>query len=321
MKTVLAIWLVLVLPTLCVACDVCGIFLGIQPNDRANSFSLFYRYRHLDGNFQVPITSANVLKHGDEVISTSEQTRAIHYRELYQVAEFRSEFWIGNKVAMLVSVPLVNNYQAIDDVRTTDIYGVGDPLFIARYQVVNTKCLTPDERVVHRLMVGAGAKVPLGVTNAQYRGAEVHVDQQPGSGSWDGLASLEYKVRYKRNGAGVSAIARYNTANSNKYQLGHGLSTTAEFFRRYDVGENWKVMPSIGAYHEWSGMDAEHNETVQGTGSSTLFSHVGTRLWWRSWGITLTYQHALLRDMGVVMVPNKERIVAGVTFNINAQTN
>lgn len=317
MKTLVVAWSLLLLPTLAQACDVCGIFLGIQPNDRMNSISLMYRYRHLGGDIRVPANVGSILKHGGDGIVAAPEERTIRYRELYQVAELRAEFWIGNKVAVLASLPMVNNYRAIDDVRTTDIYGIGDPLFIARYQVVNTKCLTPDEKVVHRLMLGAGAKIPLGHTNATYQDTEVDVDQQPGTGTWDVLASLEYKVRYKRTGAGVTAVARYNTANADAYQLGHGLSTTAELFRRYDIGDNWKIMPSIGVYHEWSGMDAENETSVQGTGSSTLFSHLGTRAWWRSWGISATFQYAVAHNLGALMVPNKERFVLGLTYNIN----
>lgn len=315
MKTFLVAWLLLFASTVGHCCDVCGIYLGIQPNDRASSISLMWRYRRLEGNVLVGGAPSLLPKHGGHGAAPA-VARNVHYRELYQVAELRADLWFTDRFAVLVSIPMVNNYQATDGYARSDVYGLGDPLFIARYLVANTKCKATDDRVVHRVMVGAGAKVPLGSTKAQYNNAEVPMDLQPGTGTWDVLASLEYKVRYRKNGLGVSMVGRYNTANSNAERLGHGLSTTAEYFHQFNLGENWKFAPSLGAYHELYGMDATNGETVQGTGSSTLFAHVGSRLWWRNWGISATFQLAVAHSLGALMVPNRERFVAGITYNI-----
>ncbi|MCB0769570.1 MAG: hypothetical protein KDC00_04100 [Flavobacteriales bacterium] len=317
MKPLLVAWMALMLPSIALGCDVCGIFLGIQPHERNSSVSLFWRYRRLEGNVLVPGSTTITPKHGGHGIAPSEDTE-VHYRELYQVAEIRGDFWVAERVAVLASIPLVNNYRSVDGYVSTDVYGVGDPFILARYQVVNTKCLTPDERVVHRLMLGAGAKLPLGPSDLSYQGSVVEVDQQPGTGTWDLLGSAEYKVRHDRNGAGLTMVGRYNTANSEGYSLGNGLSTTAEVFRRYDFGEDWKWMPSMGAYHERSGMDQDGSEPVDGTGSSTLFAHVASRLWWRSWGLSATFQYVVAQDIGSLMIPNKERVVIGLTYNLNS---
>lgn len=315
MKPFLAAWMLLLLPSTGLPCDVCGIFLGVQPNDRTSSISLLWRYRHLEGTLPTTVPAA-VPKHGGHSHAETTPTADVHYRELYQVAELRADLWLTERWALLVSVPAVNNYRAVDGVIGSDIYGLGDPLLIGRYQVANTKCLTTDERTVHRLLVGAGANVPLGRTDRTYKGYAVDVDQQPGTGSWDALATLEYRVRRGRNGAGLTAIGRYNGANSDTYRLGHGLSTTAEVFRRWDFGEHTKWMPSVGLYHELAGMDAEDGTTVQGTGSSTLFTHVGSRVWWRSWGLSATFQLAVAHSLGDRMVPNRERVVLGISYNL-----
>ena len=314
MKTILVI-VATMLSSLTFACDVCGIFLGVQPHERASSISLFWRYRHLEGDVLVPGSSVNP-KHGGHGVAPAAKDQNLHYRELYQVLELRADIWVSERIAIMGSIPLVNNYRDMDGLITTDVYGMGDPFFLARYQVINTKCLTPDERVVHRLMLGTGAKLPLGHNDMTYNGEAVDVDQQPGTGSWDLLASAEYKVRYKRNGAGLSMIGRYNGENSDHYRLGDGLSTTAEVFRRFDLGEAWKWMPSVGMYHELSGMDCDYGDALEGTGSSTLFAHVASRLWWNSWGLTATCQFAVAQDIGSLMIPNKERIVIGLTYNI-----
>lgn len=315
MRSILAVWLAVLLPSISIGCDVCGIFLGIQPHDRTSSFSLMWRYRRLEG--ALPGTPIQVApKHGGHSSTTSTATGDVHYRELYQVAELRGDLWWSQRIATLVSAPLVNNYRAVNGVISNDVYGVGDPLFITRYLLVNTKCLTTDERTVHRVMLGAGMKLPFGRHDMTYNGEEVAVDQQPGTGSLDILGSAEYLIRHARNGASLSMIGRYNGSNGDHYRLGHGLSTTVEVFRRYDFGDDWKLMPSLGMYHELSGKDARDESTVQGTGSSTLFTHAGVRVWWRSWGLTSTFQYAVARTLGEQMVPNRERVVLGLTYNL-----
>ncbi|HRH68542.1 MAG TPA: hypothetical protein PLB89_03450 [Flavobacteriales bacterium] len=315
MKTVLVAWMLLVMPSIGLGCDVCGIFLGIRPYDRTSSISLLWRYRHLEGDVLVPATPSAVEKHGGHAPPSS-TARTMHYRELYQVAELRADLWLHDRFALLVGLPVVNNYRAVDGVVSSDLYGVGDPLLIGRYQLVNTKCLTPDERVVHRIMLGAGVKVPLGRSDLTYEGRTVEADQQPGTGTWDLLGTAEYSVRYKRNGAAFTLVGRWNSANADGYQLGHGISTTAEGFHRFDINEDWKVMPSLGVYHELSGMDITNGVPDAGTGGSTLFTHVGSRVWWRSWAFSATFQYAVAYNLGELMIPNRERIVLGMTYNI-----
>ncbi|MBK7384962.1 MAG: hypothetical protein IPI81_16740 [Flavobacteriales bacterium] len=311
MKHLFAAWLALWLPVIGLGCDVCGIFLGIQPHDRTTSFSLLWRYRHLEGS--LPGSTLALPKHGSDNATLTGDT---HYRELYQVAEFRGDIWWSQRFATLVSIPMVNNYRAVNGVIRNDVYGMGDPFILGRYLLVNTKCLTMDERTVHRVMLGAGAKFPLGAHATSYNGEQVEVDQQPGTGSLDLLGSAEYMVRRGKYGGSLSVIGRYNGTNDMEHRMGHGISTTTELFRRFDIGEVWKVMPSLGVYHELAGKDALSGDPVQGTGSSTLFTHVGVRVWWRSWGFSSTYQHAVARSLGEQMIPNKERVVVGLTYNL-----
>ncbi|MBK9176495.1 MAG: hypothetical protein IPM46_09180 [Flavobacteriales bacterium] len=302
------------LPFMGMACDVCGIFLGIQPHDRTSSISLLYRYRHLEGTVPTALLTKGSPKHGDHIATTA--NGASRYRELYQVAELRADIWLSDRFAVLAAIPVVNNYQAVDGIIRADVYGIGDPLVLGRYLVANTKCTTTDERTVHRLLLGAGAKLPLGRNDLTYSDAEVGHDLQPGTRTWDALLSAEYSVRHDRNGGSLTTISRVNTGNADGHRMGHGLSTTLEAFRRYDLREDLKLMPSLGVYHELSGKDAHNGEAMSGTGSSTFFTHTGFRVWWRSWAIMGTFQYAIVRHLGEQMIPNRERVVVGLTYNL-----
>jgi len=311
----MAAWLLLT-ASMAQACDVCGIFLGIQPHDRVSSFSLLWRYRHLEGTITNPAQALAVPKHGDHGGGAPLQPGGNHYRELYQVVELRADLWLTDRIALLASLPAVNNYRAVNGFIGNDIYGVGDPLLIGRYMVANTRKLGEEERIAHRLMLGGGVKLPLGRNDVTYNDVAVGMDQQPGTGTWDALGTVEYMVRNGRNGGAVTLIGRLNGRDGTAHRMGHGLSSTAELFHRWDVKDNLKLMPSLGLYHELTGRDAIGDAFVQGTGSSTLFTHVGTRLWWRSWGFQAMFQYAIGHDLGDMMVPNRERVIIGMTYNL-----
>ncbi|MBL7962492.1 MAG: hypothetical protein JNM31_01490 [Flavobacteriales bacterium] len=298
----------LLFPLLSHACDVCGIYLGIQPHDRTSSVSVLYRFRYLEGL----MPGAPVLKHGDHSAATGPQ----YYREFLQTVEFRGEYWLGQRFSLMASVPVVNNYQSVEGVVMADIYGAGDPFVLARWIAVNTKCLTDEERTVHRIMVGGGLKMPVGASDLRWNGQLVDHDIQPGSGTMDGLLSLQYLIRHGRTGAGLASIGRFNTASTGGYQMGHGINLTAEAFHRFDI-QKVQLMPALGAYMEHTLPDAYKEGEVEGTGGTTWFLHTGARAWWKAWALGINYQFALAHDIGILMVPDHSRFIVGLTYNIN----
>lgn len=303
------------MPFAATACDVCGIFLGVQPNDRRSTIGLFWRNRLMEGSTQVPMTSHLLAKHGSHV-PAGVPSQAVPMTEMVTVAELRADLRVGQRFFLLASLPLTNTYRSVNNYQVLDAYGIGDGFAMLRYQLVNTRCDTVMPFFVHRLLVGSGLKAPLGRNNLRVDDELVSPDVQLGTGSWDALASLEYSVRHGRTGGGVSALARFNSANATGYQLGHGLSTTAEVFHRIG-NDTLSFAPAIGGYAEW--MDHDHVNGVpdHGTGGTTVFSHTGVRVWWKRLSFSAYYQHALLNNEGASITPTRQRVVVGLTFNIN----
>ena len=295
------------------ACDVCGIYLNVLPQDRTHQFSLFYRMRTLSGSF----APEGVAKHGDEHAAHGE---AAEVSELFQVVDLRADLRIRQRWSLLLSVPMVNTYQSVNGFRTADMYGMGDPMLIGRYQLVNTRNGSDEQRAVHRLLVGGGLKFPLGKDDLAYNGNEVGNDLQPGTGTWDVLATLEYAVRKGRNGLAMSNVVRINGVHESGYRFGHGLNSTLEVFRIWSLGAA-QVAPSIGGYGEFTQVDELDGSSITSTGGNTLFAHAGARVWWRSWMLTGAWQHAVVNDIGSAMVPNNDRLVVGLTFLLNNNNN
>jgi hypothetical protein len=300
--------LTLALPTL--GCDVCGIFLNVQPNDRSTQIGLLYRLRTLSRDFGAE--GVTLLKHGGTVEPDVER----RVKELIQAMELRADIRLADRWALLAAAPVVNTYQSVNGFQTYDVYGLGDPFALLRYQLVNTKRTVADTSagLVHRLQLGAGIKVPLGLSEATYEGERLHPDAQPGTGSWDALVSIEYALRSGGTGLTFSSLGRINTADAYGIRLGHTASTTLDVFHTFKLGSDVQVLPSIGGYLEWAGHDDDNGAEEMGTGGTTWYATAGLRAYWKSWMFTATYQKALGWDIGDEMTATEHRVVSGLSF-------
>ncbi len=311
MKRLLA-WAVILMPSFTLACDVCGVFMGIQPYDRTNSISLIHRTRHLQG--YMPVMGGHQHHHDEHGASTDATEQ--HVRDLLRVAELRADIWVTKRINVVGAFTAANNYRAVGGYINNDVYGISDPMVIGRYMLVNTKSNGDADRTAHRVMIGVGVKAPLGNSAPLYRGEPVPMEQQLGTGSWDALGTLEYMVRKQRNGIALNMIGRRSGTAPDGHCMGHSLSTTLEAFRTYQKGENWRIMPSAGIYYEAMTNMLHEGRIMSGTGGTTLFTHIALRAWYRKWGVQAIYQPAVLKQMGPLMVPNSERVILGITYNL-----
>ncbi len=294
------------------ACDQCGcgLLLGVQPHDHANNFGFQWRMRYLQGDITAPATM-NLAKHGGHVETVN---ATASYKEAYSVLEARGQYWFGQRFSLTASIPLLNNFQAVDGVRHANIYAIGDPILLGRYVVLGSTSGPDTTRLRHRFTVGLGVKLPLGRHDVQQFGETLDHDLQPGTGTWDGLLSLEYSVRGKAWGTSLGIMGRYNGVMEDGYQLGHSAAFTAQVFRIIPI-KGLKLLPAAGGYLESALPDEMEGVADKTTGGSTLFSQLGAQLWWKALGFSFTWQHALVNDLGSLMIPNRERFLAGITYS------
>jgi hypothetical protein len=305
------------------ACDQCGcgLLLGVQPYDHANNFGLQWRMRYLHGNIANKAFPGGLkmLKHGGEAHATGNAVPASSSStEIYTVLEARGQFWFGQRFSLTASVPLLNNYAAVDNVREADLYAVGDPVLLGRYVVLGSRSGPDTTRLRHRLTVGLGVKVPLARQGVSQYGEVLDPDLQPSTGTWDGMASVEYSVRGKVWGTSLSLFTRYNGTMDDGYQLGHSASFTAEVFRIIPV-KGIKLLPSAGGYVESALPDVNDGVKDATTGGTTVFSDLGLQLWWKGLGFSFTWQQALVNDLGSQMVPNRVRLVGGILYSFDRE--
>ncbi len=308
---VLGALLLAVLPS--VACDQCGcgLLLGVQPHDHANNFGMHWRMRYLQGDITTP-PQVSLLKHGGH--GDTEPGSTSTYIETYAVVEARGQVWFGQLFSLTANFPVLSNFQSVDGIRRADITGIGDPMVLGRYVLLGSTSGPDTTRLRHRLTAGLGVKIPVGRTDVEQFGKVLDFDLQPGTGSWDGMISLEYMVRGRQWGSSLAAMGRVNGTAPGGHHMGNNATFTAEVFRIFPI-KDFRLLPSAGAYVELAEVDQMNGVEDPTTGGNVLFSHLGTRLWWRNMGLSFTWQHALVNDLGSLMIPNRERFTAGIIYS------
>lgn len=107
--------------------------------------------------------------------------------------------------------------------------GPGDALFMVRYTL-----LKPHLFNRFHLAAGVGAKAPVGRSSLSVGGHPLNADMQPGTGSWDGLLTLDGGISFPRIGADLVLSTSYRRAGTNErfdaqdqYRFGHDTAAAA----------------------------------------------------------------------------------------------
>jgi len=311
LKKITGVLVMLLLSGYLLACDVCSVYLSINPNDYKNSIGLNYRMRFMEGTIGSPVKSLPTKHLGHLESVVGEQA----VNEIYQLMELRGQYFINERFHMVLTVPMVNNYRSIGDYTNADLYGFGDPVLLAKYQLYNTRCEDKIPQITHRILAGAGVKAPLGSINRTFNGSDADIDMQPGTGSVDFFALAEYVMLIKKRwGISTNVIYKMNTANKNQFQYGNVLASNLNFFTSLKV-KSWMFQPALGGYMETASVDMEQKESLSGTGGTVVYSTAGLYTYLGRFNWMAQFQYATLNKQGSDMLPNKYRLIAGVNYN------
>jgi hypothetical protein len=294
------------------ACDICSIYLGINPTDYQNSFGFNYRTRYLHGKFDM---NGMIKKSGPKhAAHISDPLAGQTVKEIFNVMEFRGKYYFTDRFNVLATVPVLNNYRSIGGWTSVDLYGVGDPILMVNYQVYSTTADKETQDFAQRLVLGGGAKFPLGAVDRQFDGEKVDLDMQPGTGSMDYLASLEYQIRYKKVGLNTNFIYKLNSANKEGYRYGDLFNTSIHLFSLLEV-KSFKIVPNAGVYYEQAGKDHENDDLMKESGGRILFASGGAGIYFKKFAYKITCQHALNNQLNGNQLPTKNRFVMGLSYN------
>jgi hypothetical protein len=272
------------------ACDLCSMYLGINPNDFQNSFGLVNRLRVFEStreNTTYYTTSYARLNHVSTPTS-GERTEIERFKEVYITYDLWARIFVHERWQLNFSASFSDNYQYYNDEVTNNVSGVGDVVAVAKHLLLNSKSSMDSLKFRHRLVAGGGIKFPTGSFKKKGMTDEVDHHLQSGTGSLDYLLLLEYLIRYQKTGFSGNVVYRINSENSNAFRFANRFSYDLSLFQLFD-NHRLKWMPSVGIAFESSERDQYNNERVLGSGGEALFLTYGVKFFYQKVSLGITY--------------------------------
>ncbi len=340
-KNLVALLALVLMSNLTFACDLCTVYLGIQPNDFKNSFSVRHRYRLFERDFDLNQLSQTVSrkqqlrennKHAgtpSEAIAPGETYR---YAEAFNSYDVSANFYIGTKFQINSTVNFSDNYTYENDSILNNIGGFGDLNLLLKYQVFNSieQEDSSSKKPIHRVSVGAGITLPTGKFNKENVDSfqtdfqptgitsvpvmELDPHLQAGTGSFGYLFLLEHLVSYKGLGLNSNISYKLNTTNKNGFKFANRLNFNTSAFYLVKLFKKVKVMPNIGLSYENSERDTYENEPFMDSGGEVLFANYGLNLFINKVGLEFSYYQPIKEQLIDIQPFNKRRIISQLTY-------
>ncbi|MBL7719262.1 MAG: hypothetical protein JNL72_10540, partial [Flavipsychrobacter sp.] len=221
------------------ACDVCGgasgSYLGILPRFNDHFIGLSAQYQQFNSTHPVMTGAATP-------VESANYTRSI---------TAWGRFYPLRRLQVFAFVPYVYN-TAVEPTETVLMDGLGDVRVLANYMVLDTR--DSDSRVLHTLLAGGGIKAPTGRNDVVNTEGIILSNMQPGTGSWDLVANINYTLRAGKAGVNADASYRYCTTNTRDYRYGDRVNGALTGFYWLETG-SISLLPQAGARYEYSATD------------------------------------------------------------------
>ncbi|MBK7181770.1 MAG: hypothetical protein IPH89_01930 [Bacteroidetes bacterium] len=331
MKQLLTLFGVLIF-NISYACDFCGSFMGITPYDNQSSIAMLYRYKSYSGYFNAnqngklfpntykssvinsnSNTSFTNLKHGTHG-TVLDSTLSDRDYEVFTTAELRAKYFIHNRIEINGIVPFVMNSDRIKE-QKQNIQGIGDITLFAAYHVISK---TMTEKYQHRLIIGAGLKLPVGdYYQKNENNQRINFMLQPGTGSVDYLAYVYYVFGYKKIGFSFNSTYKINGENYYHEKIANSSTNYLNVFFKFRQEKDFKIFPSIQGYYEYTEGLFINDVLQAGTTMNIANAGIGLDLFYKQFALNTSFQVPVYEQKINGNMANACKLMVGLTFNFN----
>lgn len=250
------------------ACDMCSIYLTINPTDYKHSIQLNYRYR--GASAMIKQGFLNQQAH----VGSGYFPEDTYAEEYFHTIDAWGNFFLSERLQLMVNLPyqIAENYY--NDTIVQEASGVGDISGLLMYQVYNTKAEAPS-KFRQRFSVGGGLKLPTGKYKIEADKEPIQQEYQPGTGSIDLILNAQYLMRYKNAGFSANVLYKINGENNQEYSFANGTNLDFRLFYQLKTSKSLMIMPEVGVFYEEAERDIERGVQVYGTGGNVSFGTIG----------------------------------------------
>jgi hypothetical protein len=303
------------------ACDVCGVFVGVRPNQVGHRLELVLRSRVYGGYVRLPSGEADqshpLFKTAPDpsLHGNGEPPRydpSDYSRHL--TAELRGAFFLSRRWQLLTILPYVDNRQQIASPEQR-YWGWGDPTVLASWAAVQQDS---GRQPVQWLLQGGG-QLPFGrwARNA----TESHL--LPGAGVPVALIGSSLGLRRGLWGGWLQGLARFMPQNCAGFRTANLYTLTATGFRDFQQvkgSTRRHFIPHVGAHYENHNGEFERGHYQYGTGGQLLFGLAGLEWVRGTWGLMCQVQLPLVQDLLGTQLGAGGRLNVGLSYTFAGRT-
>lgn len=303
------------------ACDVCGVFVGVRPNQVGHRAEILFRSRAYGGYVRLPTGQADQQRpifktaHDPALHGSPETVRydASDYSR-HLSAELRSSVFLTKRTQLLTVLPYVWNSVRIAG--SEDSYsGIGDPTLLASYALVQRDS-TP---TAAQWLIQGGGQLPLG--RFARDAAQSHL--LPGAGAPVALIGTSLGLRRGGWGLWTMALARMAPENRTGFRTANLYTATLTVFRDFQWTRGEKrshFMPHAGTHYENHNGEFKRGAYQYGTGGQLLFGLLGFELALGRWGLLAQAQQPLVQDLLGTQLGAGGRFNLGLSYTFAGRT-
>lgn len=168
----------------------------------------------------------------------------------------------------------------------------------------------------HTFSAGTLLRLPVGLASARDGNQQlIHPELQPGTGAWDVMPRIAYQAIYDDWGLDVSTIYRFAGTNGNGYKFGDGLNLQADVYYMWGLGQEWRLVPRLGVYHETENQHTQNRELVNGTGGRATFGTAQLDVMFRTTALMVQYQQPIQNRLNGNQLLNAGRLNVGLVYS------
>jgi hypothetical protein len=245
------------------------------------------------------------------------------------IVELHGQWYPMQKLRLILSAPYVYNAEGMSEKGATamshhhhgeagqekPIQGMGDPILIAHYQLFN-KTEMDSTVFAQRLFAGGGVKFPLGNYKLGSAADPLERIHQPGTGSWDFIASASYLAKINRTGFNVNASYLFTTLNSESFQFGNRFNADAVVYYQIQALK-CIIFPSIGTFVEQGNKDWNDNYYISNSGGTLVYAHAGVDFYIKKISISAAFQLPVSQTLNAPQPEMNYKIITGIAVAIN----
>jgi hypothetical protein len=267
-------------------CDLCGCYMGLEPNFNENQIGLrYYTFKFFTEGHPETTAGRTANRNGN---SLNEADHAGHgtvsSTEVYSNVELYGRIYLSPKTRIIFGIPF-----SFNEIDSKKLNGVGDMRVLAQYNIYNTD-ITGRTNFWQRIFLGGGLKLPTGVYNKQLTYGVTEPHFQPGTGSLDFIFTGLWLAKLEKVGLGWrnDVVVTLNTTNKNDYKFANRFNWASTF--SYDiVTSSVNILPKAGVYLETANADQYQGANAEGSGGTVIMGTMGIDLTYKMLSLDFDY--------------------------------